>query len=121
MRRQLLCTAAVFATAALQTTRHNLALAAPDGEIPAPVHLRVEGLLETPIVVISEPKPHFSFLHGRLPGGDRGVTQASYRLTVSERDPAAGSAAAPPLWDTGAVASANCSEIEYAGPALSPF
>ena len=57
-----------------------------DGNIPAPEHLRVEGLLES-VAVISEPLPRFSFLHGELAGGGNfGVTQTSYHIIVAEAD-----------------------------------
>lgn len=82
----------------------------------APVHLRVEGLLEQ-VAVISEQLPRFSFLHGEAPPGF-GITQASYRITVAGED---APAAALPLWDSGEVESSNCSEIVYRGKALAPF
>ena len=83
----------------------------------APVHLRVEGLLEA-VAVISEPNPRFSFLHGDQPKAAFGLTQASYRITVADTDAAAGGAA---LWDSGEVKSSNCSQIVYAGKVLTPF
>jgi hypothetical protein len=109
-----------FAVAALVLAAAVSAAAVEPRLLPAPVHLRVEGLQEQPIIVTSEANPHFSFLHGQLPTPSRGVVQVSYRLTVSERVPD-GATDAATLWDTGDVASANCSEIEYAGLALSAF
>ena len=86
--------------------------------LPAPFHLRVEGLLEA-VAVISEPSPRFSFLHGAdLAPQSFGVTQASYRITVAAADD---TAAAKEVWDSGYVNSSNCSQIVYAGKALAPF
>jgi alpha-L-rhamnosidase len=82
----------------------------------APARMRVEGLLE-PVAVISEPLPRFSFLHGELSAGSGfGITQTSYRITVSNLD---GGGAL--VWDSGVVKTANCSQIEYAGKSLAPF
>ena len=85
-----------------------------------PVHLRVEGLLE-PVAVISEPLPRFSFLHaaaGAVPPAGPNVTQSSYRITVADAD---GGAGASLMWDSGHVASTNCSHIAYAGAPLTAF
>jgi alpha-L-rhamnosidase len=96
----------------------------------APVHLRVEGLLEE-VAVISEPLPRFSFVHGELATPSFGVTQASYHITVADADAttagghadadATAATATAPLWDSGDVTSSNCSQIVYGGKALSPF
>ena len=56
-------------------------LTASSAAAPAPVHLRVEGLLES-VAVISEASPRFSFVHGDLATTSFGVTQASYHITV---------------------------------------
>eukprot|EP01043_Picozoa_sp_COSAG02_P063362 COSAG02_NODE_8960_length_2381_cov_2.740140_1_plen_593_part_01 len=104
------------AAAAVQLASDDVAT-----RLPAPEHLRVEGLLEA-VAVISEPYPRFSFLHGDVlalaaaPGSPGfGVTQASYRIQVADAD------TGTPLWDSGDVKSANCSQIEYRGKPLSPF
>jgi hypothetical protein len=86
--------------------------------LPAPVGLTVEGLTAD-VAVLSETLPRFSFLHGDASSLPRGTTQKSYRITVTT----VGSddeQAAKPLWDSGVVVSANCSEIEYAGAAALP-
>ena len=71
--------------------------------------------------MISEPLPRFSFLHGALAGGAAfAVTQASYRITVTEADAASG-AKRPVLWDSGDVKSSSCNEIVFAGVPLQPF
>jgi hypothetical protein len=113
--------AAAAPTAATLTTAHAAAA------LPAPVHLRVEGLLEE-VAVISEALPRFSFLHGDVGAGSFGTTQASYRITVVGSDPGgtatqavAAATAAAPLWDSGDVKSTNCSQLVYAGKALAPF
>ena len=83
----------------------------------APVHLRVEGLLE-PVAVISEALPRFSFLHAdddAAAGGGFGITQASYHIVVADADTGA------LMWDSGDVESSNCSQIVYAGKPLPPF
>ena len=84
----------------------------------APVHLRVEGLLE-PVAVISEALPRFSFLHAdddaAAAGGGFGITQASYHIVVADADTGAS------MWDSGDVESSNCSQIVYAGRPLPPF
>ena len=91
--------------------------------LSAPVNLRVEGLEEN-VAVVSVAAPRFSFLHddgsATLP---RGVTQTSYRITVSKLAPGASSESAGALlWDSGHVKSANCSEIAFAGStALASF
>ena len=90
----------------------SLAAAAPS--LGAPVHLRVEGLLED-VAVISEAEPRFSFVHSAEKPTKHGVTQASYRITVKEHG---GKTAA---WDSGDVKSPNSTEIAYAGSALKPF
>ena len=89
-----------------------------DASMPAPEHLRVEGLLES-VAVISEPLPRFSFLHGELAsGGSFGVTQTSYHIKVTETD---ATAADVIVWDSGDVQTSNCSQIVFAGRALTPF
>ena len=82
-----------------------------EGALPAPINLRLEGLLPEE-AVITESLPRFSFVHGdvALP---RGAQQHSYRINVKIGD--------EQLWDSGDVASRNMSQIEYAGPALPPF
>ena len=90
----------------------------PISAAAVPLHLRVEGLLEA-VAVISEPTPRFSFLHGKLAFPSFGVTQASYRITVVATD--ATTADAKIVWDSGDVKSSNCSQIVYAGKALTPF
>lgn len=88
-----------------------------DRLLPAPVHLRVEGL-EQNVAVISDPFPRFSFLHGMIGGASFGVTQVSYRIIVADAD----TNSTELLWDSGEVLSANCSQIVYgAGNGLVPF
>jgi alpha-L-rhamnosidase len=102
----LAMTAAAAASAAPTTTRQQLLAAAPTA-------LRVENL-GTAAAVVSEPSPRFSFLHGALPGGATfGVTQASYRITVTSSHQL--------LWDSGTVASTSCTQIAYNGTALAPY
>ena len=91
----------------------HLILAAAASPMPAPRHLRVEGL-EQAAAIISEPLPRFSFLHS-LPSSARNTTQLSYRITVSERD------GGRRLWDSGDVQSSACSQVVYGGVALAPF
>ena len=84
-------------------------------QVPPPVYLRVEGLLED-VAVISEPYPRFSFVHGdAVATTDFGVTQASYHIVVVD----AGTSTV--LWDSGEVVSTNNSQILYAGKPLLPF
>ena len=82
-----------------------------EGALPAPINLRLEGLLPEE-AVITENLPRFSFVHGdvALP---RGAQQHSYCINVKNGD--------EQLWDSGDVVSRNMSQIEYAGPALPPF
>lgn len=82
--------------------------------LESPHSLKVNGLLEA-VAVISSPVARFSFVHSELATPAFGVTQSSYHITVSAVDSGA------LLWDSGDVASANCSEIVYGGPALTPF
>jgi hypothetical protein len=91
-------------------------------DVTPPTHLRVEGLLAAE-AVLSEAAPRFSFEHPQAAAGQRGLHQASYRITVADADAETSDAAdaAAPLWDSGDVASAACSQIVYNGPPLSPF
>ena len=114
-------TTALLACAVVATAETAASAAA------APTNLRVEGLAPE-VAVISEPLPRFSFVHADVPDAQavRGTRQRSYRITVREAAYATDAAAAVPtapllLWDSGDVASANCSEIEYNGTALQPF
>eukprot|EP00039_Didymoeca_costata_P030726 m.31059 g.31059 ORF g.31059 m.31059 type:complete len:1152 (-) comp8275_c0_seq1:33-3488(-) len=86
------------------------------GMLPPPSRLRIEGLLEG-VAVISESIPRFSFMHGPVPSGMHGMTQASYRITVSKY----ASGNPKPLWDSGDVNSMLSNGIEYGGPTLTPF
>jgi hypothetical protein len=88
--------------------------------LPAPVDLKVEGL-DAASAVLSTATPVFSFDHGDtaalqklLP---RGAAQRAYRITVSGIVGVSSSL----LWDSGTVASQQCSQIEYGGPMLTPF
>ena len=97
---------------------HSTAAAAASW--PAPDRLRVEGLQEQwpQPVVLSEPLPRFSFSHGRLAPGTapRGLAQSAYRITVRLQPQQR------VVWDSGAVATANTTDIQYAGSApLQPF
>ena len=83
---------------------------------PAPTRLRVEGLEQRPpgLVVLSETRPRFAFSHG-LSSAPRGLSQKAYRITVRDSETKA------TVWASGAVLSANSSEIEYAGEPLRAF
>jgi hypothetical protein len=82
---------------------------------PAPIELKIEGLLE-PVLALSEPRPRFAFTH-ILPGKPpRGLSQAGYHILVTS----IGSQSAV-VWDSGRVNSSECSEIVYSGSDLTAF
>ena len=71
------------------------------------------------VAVLSEARPRFSFVHAPIEGKGPtpyGVTQASYRITVSRVGDEANL-----LWDSGDVNSSKNFLIEYGGAALTPF
>jgi alpha-L-rhamnosidase len=91
----------------------------------APTRLRVEGLEQQQqsdgLVVLSEKLPRFAFIaHSLLMtrsagvSAPRGLAQAAYHIRVLNRS-------GVPVWDSGVVKSANCSEIAYAGELLRAF
>jgi alpha-L-rhamnosidase len=82
---------------------------------PAPVGLKVEGLLE-PVLALSEPHPRFAFTHGVVANSSRGLSQAGYRLQVTSMGSQSGV-----VWDSGRVNSSECSEIVYSGSSLAAF
>jgi hypothetical protein len=82
---------------------------------PAPIQLKVEGLLE-PVLALSEQLPRFAFTHVAPTNSRRGLAQTGYRITVAKLGPNSGT-----VWDSGRTASSNCSEIVYAGSDLDPF
>eukprot|EP01044_Picomonas_judraskeda_P018378 COSAG03_NODE_3633_length_1911_cov_1.755519_2_plen_488_part_01 len=107
----------VSALVAAGTIAPRVASAAVPAGLAPPQHLRVEGLSPaSQDVVLSEPRPRFGYHHAPLLApGAFGVTQASYRVTVSARG------GEQPLWDSGHVASNASSEIVYGqGSAGSP-
>ena len=78
--------------------------ASASSPIAAPSNLRIEGL-QADVAVLSEKMPLFSFTPPPAPAGSFGITQQSYRITVSKADAPNGKAVGKPLWDSGDVAS----------------
>ncbi len=115
--RQMKFTAAQLVSALVVACTGGAPRVATAGLAP-PQNLRVEGLSPaSQDVVLSETRPRFGYHHAPLLAPvPFGVTQASYRVTVSARD-----GEQQQLWDSGHVASNSSSEIVYGqGAAGSP-
>ena len=85
----------------------------PAAAAPLPAtYLRTEYLTDP--LLIATAAPRFSWVLPTAPT-DRGVVQSAYQITVT-----AGNASGPLVWSSGRVASAEQSQVAYAGPPLPP-
>ena len=89
-----------------------LAAASTAAAAPAPAYyLRAEYLVNP--TVVATPSPRLSWLLPSTPG-QRGVTQAAYRILVTA------AATGATAWDSGLVNSSQQNQVPYAGAALAP-
>lgn len=92
------------------------AVAAAAQTLPPASNLVVEYVADP--IVLDVPAPRFSWTVSAADPAARGVVQGSYRVQVTYRAPGGGAAAQ--MWDSGVVASAQTTNVAYAGTALFP-